>query len=187
MVNYLNLKIILMWYIIKKYLNYVIFSNMEVPQGSKFIFFLLPVFLITFAVILFLFSDKTQLPIAKDQENIYGTDEEANMDFDELKIETTEEGSGKQAEAGDEVSVHYVGTLKDGTKFDSSYDRGEPYTFVLGIGQVIDGWDEGIEGMRVGEKRRLEIPSSLGYGETGSGIIPGGAGLIFETELVAIN
>ncbi|MCK9415250.1 MAG: FKBP-type peptidyl-prolyl cis-trans isomerase [Candidatus Dojkabacteria bacterium] len=109
------------------------------------------------------------------------------MDFDQLKIETTQEGQGKEAESGDDVSVHYSGTLRDGTKFDSSYDRGEPFTFVLGIGQVIDGWDEGIVGMRVGEKRRLEIPSSLGYGESGSGMIPGGAGLIFETELVSIN
>ncbi|MFA6754750.1 MAG: FKBP-type peptidyl-prolyl cis-trans isomerase [Candidatus Dojkabacteria bacterium] len=159
---------------------------MEVPQGSKFIFLVVPVFAISIAVILLLFSTDSQTPIEKPQENIYGTERE-EMDFDQLKIETTQEGQGKEAESGDDVSVHYSGTLRDGTKFDSSYDRGEPFTFVLGIGQVIDGWDEGIVGMRVGEKRRLEIPSSLGYGESGSGMIPGGAGLIFETELVSIN
>jgi FKBP-type peptidyl-prolyl cis-trans isomerase len=109
------------------------------------------------------------------------------MDFEELKIETTEEGTGPKAEPGDEVSVHYTGTLRDGTKFDSSYDRDEPYTFVLGIGQVIEGWDQGIVGMKVGEKRKLEIPSDFGYGEGGSGVIPPNAGLIFETELVSIN
>jgi FKBP-type peptidyl-prolyl cis-trans isomerase len=159
---------------------------MEVTQGSKFIFFIIPVFALTFAAVLFLFSDKTQLPIEKEDENIYGSEQE-EMDFQELKIETTQEGDGREAESGDEVSVHYTGTLRDGTQFDSSYDRGEPYTFVLGIGQVIEGWDQGILGMKVGEKRRLEIPSDLGYGQTGSGIIPPNAGLIFETELVSID
>jgi FKBP-type peptidyl-prolyl cis-trans isomerase len=145
---------------------------MEVTQGSKFIFFIIPVFALTFAAVLFLFSDKTQLPIEKEDENIYGSEQE-EMDFQELKIETTQEGEGREAESGDEVSVHYTGTLRDGTQFDSSYDRGEPYTFVLGIGQVIEGWDQGILGMKVGEKRRLEIPPN--------------AGLIFETELVSID
>jgi FKBP-type peptidyl-prolyl cis-trans isomerase len=160
---------------------------MEVPEGSKFIFFILPIFALTFAVLLFLFSDNTQIPVEKDEENIYGSEQEANMDFEELNIEIIEEGNGQEAESGDEVSVHYTGTFQDGTKFDSSYDRGEPFTFVLGIGQVIEGWDQGIVGMKVGEKRRLEIPSRLGYGETGSGSIPGNTGLVFETELISIN
>jgi FKBP-type peptidyl-prolyl cis-trans isomerase len=161
---------------------------MIVPEGTKFVFFIVPVFLIAILAIFFLFSNKSQ--DAKDgdlDDNIYGTDTEEDMDFSELKIETLEEGSGKEAEVGDEISAHYVGKLKDGTQFDSSYTRGEPYTFVLGIGQVIDGWDQGLVGMKVGEKRKLEIPSSLGYGDLGSGIIPGGAGLIFEVELVSIN
>jgi FKBP-type peptidyl-prolyl cis-trans isomerase len=158
---------------------------MEVPEGSKFIFFIIPVFALTLVFLLILFSDKSPLPVEKDDENIYG--EEESMDFEELKIETTEEGTGPKAEPGDEVSVHYTGTLRDGTKFDSSYDRDEPYTFVLGIGQVIEGWDQGIVGMKVGEKRKLEIPSDFGYGEGGSGVIPPNAGLIFETELVSIN
>jgi FKBP-type peptidyl-prolyl cis-trans isomerase len=163
---------------------------MNIPNGTKFIFFVVPVFAISIAVMLFLFSNKENFSIdqeSDESEDIYSADSQEDIDFDELKIETIEEGSGKEAEDGDEVSVHYTGTLKDGTKFDSSYDRDEPYTFVLGIGQVIDGWDQGIVGMKVGEKRRLEIPSDLGYGEAGSGIIPPNAGLIFETELVAIN
>jgi FKBP-type peptidyl-prolyl cis-trans isomerase len=163
---------------------------MNIPNGTKFIFFVVPVFAISIAVILFLFSNKDNFSIDQESdvsEDIYSVDSQENIDFDELKIEIVEEGSGKEAEEGDEVSVHYTGTLKDGTKFDSSYDRGEPYTFVLGIGQVIDGWDQGIVGMKIGEKRRLEIPSDLGYGEAGSGVIPPNAGLIFETELVAIN
>jgi FKBP-type peptidyl-prolyl cis-trans isomerase len=161
---------------------------MTIPQGSKFIFFVVPVFLIAIVAIFLLFSNSSQTKeTASLDENIYGTDTEEEIDFTELKIEILEEGSGEEAEVGDEISVNYVGTLKDGTQFDSSYDRGETFTFVLGIGQVIDGWDQGLVGMKIGEKRRLEIPSSLGYGEYGSGVIPGGAGLIFEVELVSIN
>lgn len=158
---------------------------MEVPEGAKFVFFLVPIFGLTIAFMLLLFSDKSPIPVETYEENIYG--EEESMDFKELKVETVEEGSGREAESGDQVSVHYTGTLRDGTKFDSSYDRGEPYTFVLGIGQVIEGWDQGIVGMKVGEKRKLEIPSNLGYGTNGSGVIPPNAGLIFETKLVSIN
>jgi len=160
---------------------------MTLPEGTKFIFFIIPVFLIAIVAVFFLFSNKSQEKKENPIEDIYGTDTEENIDFEELKIETLEEGSGKETEVGDEISANYVGTLKDGTQFDSSYDRGEPYTFVLGIGQVIDGWDQGLVGMKVGEKRRIEIPSSSGYGEYGSGIIPGGAGLIFDVELVSIN
>jgi peptidylprolyl isomerase/FKBP-type peptidyl-prolyl cis-trans isomerase FkpA len=160
---------------------------MDVPQGAKFIFFIVPVFVICIVLILILFSKNSQSPTDKPQEDIFGSESDEDIDFEELKIETIEEGEGKEAESGDEVSVHYTGTLKDGTKFDSSYDRGEPFTFVLGIGEVIQGWDQGIVGMKVGEKRNLEIPSTLGYGPDGSGIIPPNAGLIFETELISIN
>ncbi|CAL8471324.1 g10866 [Coccomyxa elongata] len=94
----------------------------------------------------------------------------------------------KKATAGDSVSVHYTGKLTDGSVFDSSVDRGQPFEFKLGAGQVIKGWDQGIAGMCIGEKRRLKIPASLGYGEHGSPPkIPGGATLIFETELMGIN
>ena len=107
----------------------------------------------------------------------------------ELQIEVLEEGTGDVvAKAGDTVSVHYTGTLLDGSKFDSSLDRNEPIAFVLGQGQVIAGWDQGIEGMKVGEKRKLTIPSDLGYGDMGyPPVIPAKATLIFTTELVEIK
>ena len=105
----------------------------------------------------------------------------------ELKIETLAEGTGTTAKNGDKLTVNYKGSLVDGTQFDSSYDRGTPFTFVLGQGYVIKGWDMGMIGMRVGEKRRLTIPSSLGYGPRGTGPIPGNATLIFEVELLSIN
>jgi len=89
---------------------------------------------------------------------------------------------------GDNVSVHYVGTLENGQKFDSSRDRGQAFPFPLGAGRVIKGWDEGVAGMRVGDKRRLIIPSDLGYGSRGAGgVIPPNATLIFEVELLGIN
>ncbi len=100
----------------------------------------------------------------------------------------TEEGTGEQAKKGDIVSVHYSGTLLDGTKFDSSYDRGTPFDFQIGSGSVIAGWDEGIALMKVGEKGKLIIPSELAYGDKAvGGVIPANSPLIFEVELVAIK
>jgi FKBP-type peptidyl-prolyl cis-trans isomerase len=97
-------------------------------------------------------------------------------------------GSGAAAKAGDNVSVHYTGTLENGQKFDSSVDRNQAFQFPLGAGRVIKGWDEGVAGMRVGDKRRLIIPSDLGYGPRGAGgVIPPNATLIFEVELLGIN
>ncbi|XP_058093440.1 peptidyl-prolyl cis-trans isomerase FKBP15-1-like [Magnolia sinica] len=93
-----------------------------------------------------------------------------------------------QAHKGDRIKVHYRGKLTDGTVFDSSFERGDPIEFELGSGQVIKGWDQGLLGMCVGEKRKLKIPSKLGYGDQGSPPkIPGGSTLIFDTELVAVN
>ncbi|KAF6169539.1 hypothetical protein GIB67_028090 [Kingdonia uniflora] len=93
-----------------------------------------------------------------------------------------------QAHKGDRIKVHYRGKLTDGTVFDSSFERGNPIEFELGGGQVIKGWDQGLLGACVGEKRKLKIPAKLGYGEQGSPpTIPGGATLIFDTELVAVN
>ncbi|KAI3749686.1 hypothetical protein L2E82_20302 [Cichorium intybus] len=93
-----------------------------------------------------------------------------------------------QAHKGDRIKVHYRGKLTDGTVFDSSFERGDPIEFELGTGQVIKGWDQGLLGMCVGEKRKLKIPSKMGYGDQGSPpTIPGGATLIFDTELIAVN
>jgi FKBP-type peptidyl-prolyl cis-trans isomerase len=106
----------------------------------------------------------------------------------ELKIETLTPGTGAEAKAGDRVTVHYVGTLTDGKKFDSSRDRGEGFRFTLGQGQVIQGWDKGVAGMKVGELRRLTIPASLGYGARGfPPVIPANATLVFEVELLKVN
>merc|ERR1711981_1386870 len=94
----------------------------------------------------------------------------------------------KVARNGDMLSMHYTGTLEDGKKFDSSYDRSEPFKFQIGVGQVIKGWEEGVLGMCVGEKRKLIVPPALGYGDQGAGdIIPGGATLYFEVQLIDID
>ena len=106
----------------------------------------------------------------------------------ELKITINQEGSGDRADLGMSVSVHYTGKLEDGTVFDSSIPRGQPFTFTLGAGQVIKGWDLGVEGMTVGEKRNLVIPPHLGYGVRGAGAtIPPNATLIFDVELLEVT
>ncbi len=105
-----------------------------------------------------------------------------------LEIKDLTPGKGAAAEQGDKVTVHYVGTLMDGKEFDSSRKHGKPFDFVLGKGQVIKGWDQGVAGMKVGGKRKLTIPPSLAYGVRGSPpVIPPNATLQFEVELLAIN
>ncbi len=105
-----------------------------------------------------------------------------------LKYEDLIEGAGEAAVAGQQVSVHYSGWLTDGSKFDSSVDRNQPFSFALGRGMVIPGWDEGVAGMKVGGKRRLTIPPQLGYGAQGAGgVIPPNATLVFEVELLGIQ
>ena len=105
----------------------------------------------------------------------------------ELVIETLRPGSGQEAKAGDNVTVHYVGTLTSGKKFDSSRDRGRGFQFKLGAGRVIKGWDQGVAGMKIGELRKLTIPSHLAYGDDGFGdVIPPGSTLVFEVELLSI-
>jgi FKBP-type peptidyl-prolyl cis-trans isomerase len=105
-----------------------------------------------------------------------------------LKYQELKEGSGPAAKAGDTVDVHYTGWLKDGTKFDSSHDRGQPFSFKLGAGRVIKGWDEGVQGIKVGGKRKLIIPPELAYGKRGAGgVIPPDAELTFEVELIKIR
>ena len=105
-----------------------------------------------------------------------------------LKYEDLIEGDGAMAEAGQTVSVHYTGWLTDGSKFDSSVDRNQPFSFPLGKGHVIRGWDEGVAGMKIGGKRKLPIPPQLGYGAAGAGgVIPPNATLVFEVELLGIS
>jgi FKBP-type peptidyl-prolyl cis-trans isomerase FkpA len=105
-----------------------------------------------------------------------------------LTIEEMTVGSGAAAASGQSVKVHYTGWLTNGTKFDSSKDRNDPFVFPLGAGQVIKGWDEGVQGMKVGGKRKLTIPPGLGYGARGAGgVIPPNATLVFEVELLAVG
>lgn len=97
-------------------------------------------------------------------------------------------GTGEEAKTGDNVTVNYRGTLTDGKQFDSSYDRGQPFTFQLGAGNVIKGWDEGVPGMKVGGKRQLIIPSDMAYGEEAKGAdIPPNSTLVFEVELLKVE
>jgi FKBP-type peptidyl-prolyl cis-trans isomerase len=107
---------------------------------------------------------------------------------DQLKVEDLKEGTGVEATTGKQVTVHYVGTLTDGKKFDSSRDRGKGFGFRLGGGQVIKGWDQGVAGMKVGGLRRLTIPSDLAYGDRGfPPVIPPKATLVFEVELLSVD
>ena len=106
---------------------------------------------------------------------------------DELIIEDLEAGEGRAAESGDKVAVHYTGWLLGGDKFDSSLDRDQKFVFQLGARQVIRGWDEGVQGMKVGGKRRLTIPPEYGYGNRDLGVIPPNSTLVFDVELLGFE
>lgn len=110
-----------------------------------------------------------------------------HMEVTELQIEDITIGEGKEAVDGATISVNYIGTLTDGTKFDSSYDSGAPFEFTLGSGQVIEGWDKGFAGMKVGGKRKLTIPASMGYGSRPVRNIPANSTLVFEVELMDVK
>ena len=104
-----------------------------------------------------------------------------------LQIEDIKVGTGAVAKAGQIVTVHYTGWTLDGTQFDSSVDRGTPFEFALGAGQVIKGWDQGVEGMKIGGKRKLRIPADLAYGSQGAGSIPPNSVLVFDVELLGVK
>ncbi|MEM1009982.1 MAG: FKBP-type peptidyl-prolyl cis-trans isomerase [Myxococcota bacterium] len=106
----------------------------------------------------------------------------------ELNIQEVQAGTGTEAVSGQKVTVHYTGYLTSGEKFDSSVDRNQPFSFTLGAGQVIRGWDQGVAGMKEGGKRKLTIPPEMGYGESGAGnVIPPNATLIFDVELLKVG
>ncbi len=142
-------------------------------------------FLLFFAF--FIYNSSTNRNVSQKLSNISPIPTKA-MDTTELKIEELKDGVGDPVKAGDTVEVNYTGTLSDGTKFDSSYDRNQTFKFIVGQGQVIEGWEKGLLGMKKGGLRKLIIPSAMGYGSQGvPGAIPPNSTLIFEIELVSIN
>lgn len=164
-------------------------ENQENNSPAKTTLFALAVILILVVVALVIPTNKKKVEKVENTDNAETKESrEVVDDVTELKIEDLEVGSGDEAVSGKEVTVHYTGTLTDGTKFDSSVDRGEPFTFSLGEGRVIQGWDEGLLGMKVGGKRKLTIPSDMAYGELGAPPVIGpNATLIFEIELLEVN
>ena len=167
---------------------------MAVQNGYKFVYIVVPVFLISCALIAIYLTKKDDMFSRLSYDNPESTvediskgKEESNMDFTELEIKTTNEGTGTGAVDGDTLVVNYEGSLKNGKIFDSSFERGVPFQFILGAGQVIQGWDEGLKGMKVGEERVINIPSSMGYGSNDGALIPANSGLIFRVQLVEIK
>ena len=144
--------------------------------------------IVTFAVLFFgnYIFNKASAP-ADNENTIQAVAAGEASDSEGLLTEDMTLGSGGAVKSGDTISVHYIGRLTDGTKFDSSYDRGEPITFTVGSGGIIKGFDSGVVGMQVGGKRKLTIPPELGYGAQESGAIPANSTIIFEVELVKIG
>lgn len=124
----------------------------------------------------------TAAPTTETSEKKEMTTTESGLQYTDLV-----EGKGETPQTGQIVTVHYTGTLQDGTKFDSSRDRGQPFKFKIGLGQVIKGWDEGVGSMKVGGRRQLVIPPQLGYGSRGIGPIPPNSTLLFDVELLGVN
>jgi len=142
---------------------------------------LIIVILAVLAVLYFVLTPKSSAPTVESQNG------SREFSVEGVGVKILKPGDGSAAKVGDLVTVNYLGRLTDGTKFDSSYDRNQPFSFTLGQGQVIKGWEIGVAGMKVGEKRELTIPPELGYGAAGTGPIPPNATLIFEVELLNIE
>lgn len=150
-----------------------------------------------FLILIFAFSSYLISSAHGEHKAVEKTKKEVNKKGKEKNMITTKSGlryidenpgNGKSPSSGKTVKVHYTGWLENGTKFDSSVDRGEPFEFVIGVGQVIKGWDEGVLSMKIGGKRKLIIPSNLAYGSQGAGsAIPPNSTLIFDVELLGVN
>ncbi len=146
---------------------------------------LIGVGIIAVVIVIFIFSGSKE---TSSNESMNGQNQEVTQTTpDGLQITDEIIGTGDEAVVGKLVTVDYVGTLTNGVKFDSSVDRGMPFTFTLGAGDVIKGWDEGVQGMKVGGKRKLVVPPSLGYGSVDYGPIPGNSTLVFEVELLDVK
>lgn len=150
-------------------------------KNASLIVLVLLVLVGIFAAIMILRSGELNPEKAKEGEL------PVNTPTEKVTIEDIKVGDGAEAKSGNSVTVNYTGTLTDGTKFDSSLDRNQPFTFVLGDGEVIAGWDQGVAGMKVGGKRKLTIPPSLGYGDRATGKIPANSTLIFEIDLLEVK
>jgi len=153
------------------------------------IIILVIILIVIIAGIYFLWQNNSKSSTAALSQNSNQSQQNpASYDIQGMKVEILKQGSGAEAKSGDAVTVNYVGTLQDGTKFDSSIDRGQPFPLTLGQNSVIQGWELGVVGMKVGEKRRLTIPPELAYGSQGAGeVIPPNATLIFEIDMLSIN
>jgi len=155
---------------------------------NKIIALATAIVLVIVGFFIFYNKNKTDIGTTKQDKAVDLKLNNQKMNKQGVEIEILKEGTGAIAQKGDMVSVHYVGVLENGTKFDSSVDRGTPFEFSLGAGRVIPGWEIGVEGMKVGEVRKLTVPSELAYGSSGAGnAIPPNATLIFEVQLLGIK
>lgn len=165
---------------------------------KKELFLILIIFIVVIGFIWFIFNNSSKDDVSWQQLDytelskksvLIEQDVSDNYEINGMKIDILKQGDGAVAKKNDNVFVHYSGFLENGKKFDSSVDRGEPFSFQLGSGMVISGWDLGVEGMKIGEKRKLTIPPELGYGnrDVGNGFIPPNSTLIFEVELLEIK
>jgi FKBP-type peptidyl-prolyl cis-trans isomerase len=156
-------------------------------MSKKIIFLLLVLIVIGVGFYFFGLKSKTTPAAVVVSPSPAATSSATIQKVDGLIIEDITIGTGAEAVAGKLITVNYLGTLLDGTKFDSSYDRGAPFQFTLGAGEVIKGWDEGFTGMKIGGKRKLTISPELGYGNVAMGTIPANSTLVFEVELLKVE